>query len=49
MNSTGSPSRYFCMDHQGLVVARHTSTAGNVEMALSEKIALLLHPHVDVP
>ncbi len=25
------------------------STVGNVKIALSEKIALLLHPHVDVP
>ena len=28
---------------------RHTSTVGNVKTALSEKIALLLHPHVDIP
>ena len=27
----------------------HTSTVGNVTIALSEKIALLLHPHVDIP
>ncbi len=26
---------------------RHTSTVGNVKIA--EKIALLLHPHVDIP
>ena len=26
-----------------------TATVGNVEIALSEKIALLLHRHVDVP
>ena len=28
---------------------RHTSTVGNVTIALSEQIALLLHPHVDIP
>ena len=28
---------------------RHTATVGNVYTALSVKIALLLHPHVDVP
>ena len=29
--------------------ARHTSTVGNGKLGISEKIALLLHPHVDVP
>ena len=28
---------------------RHTSTVGNLKIALSENIALLLHPHVDIP
>ena len=28
---------------------RNTSTVGNVKIALSEKIAILLHPHVDIP
>ena len=28
--------------------ARHTSTLGNVKIILSEKIVLLLDPHVDV-
>ena len=28
---------------------RHTSTVGNVKIALSENIALLLNPHVDMP
>ena len=28
---------------------RHTSTVGNLKIALSERIALLLHPHVDIP
>ena len=29
--------------------ARHTSTVGNVNIALSEKVVLLLHAHVDFP
>ena len=28
---------------------RNTPPVGNVKIALSEKIALLLHPHVDFP
>ena len=31
------------------VAAWHTATVGNVKIALSENIALLLHRHVDVP
>ena len=54
MNSTVSPSFHFGMSHQGLALlpghrTRHTSTVGNVKIALSEKIVLLLHPRVDVP
>ena len=36
MNSTVSPSRYFCMDHQSLIAPRLTSAVGNVKIALSE-------------
>ena len=28
---------------------QHTSAVGNVIIAISENIVLLLHPHVDVP
>ena len=53
INSTVSPSFYFGMNYQGLVLpgqhARHTSTVGNVKIALSDKIVLLLHSHVDFP
>ena len=28
---------------------QHTATVGNLKIALSQKFALLLHPHVDVP
>ena len=41
------------MNHQGFVAARPTCPAYDAgrksEIVLSEKIALLLHPHVDVP
>ena len=54
MNSTVSPSCYFGMNHQGFDAARLTWPAyadgiENVKIGLSQKIALLLHPHVDVP
>ena len=55
MNSTMSQSRYFGMNRQCFAVSRLMwpgqveSTVGKVKIALSEKIALLLHPHVDVP
>ena len=41
MNSQGFPRR----DKHG----QHTPAVGNVKLALPENIALLLHPHVDVP
>ena len=34
---------------QGWQVCRHTTMVGNVKIALSENIVLLLHPRVDVP
>ena len=54
MNSTVLSSRYFGGTANALPRPidsgrRHTSTVGNVKIALSEKIALLLHPHVDIP
>ena len=50
MNSTVSPSHYFGMNCQGFAAARLTwLPVENVKIALSEKIALLLHPHVEVP
>ena len=53
MNSTVLPSRYFGRHPNALPrpidSGRHTLTVGNVKIALSEKIALLLHPHVDIP
>ena len=48
MNSTVPPSLHIGMNHQGQR-ARHTSTVRNLKIAISEKIALLLHPRVDVP
>ena len=35
------------MNHQGYAAARQTTPVGNVKIALSENIVLLLHPHVD--
>ena len=55
MNLTVLPSFHFGMNHQSFAAAgptcraRHTSMVGNVKMVVSEKIVLLLHPHVDVP
>ena len=50
MNSTALSSFQFGMNRQGFAAARlHTKTAGNLKIALSENIALLLNPHVDVP
>ena len=50
MNSTALPSRYVGTHRQCFAAAsltcRHTAMVGNVNIALSEKIALLLHPHV---
>ena len=52
MNSTVLPSRYFGGTANALPrpidSGRHASTVGNVKIALSEKIALLVHPHVDI-
>ena len=45
MKSTISPYCHFGMHDQGLPAAR----LRNIEIALFEKIVLLLHPHVDVP
>ena len=54
MISTGLPYFQFSMNSQGFSPARLTwpaymTTVGNVKIALPENIALLLHPHVDVP
>ena len=50
MNSTVLPSFHFGVNPQGFAAARPTWPAyGNVKIVLSEKIVLLLHPHVDVP
>ena len=56
MISTGLLYLQFSMNSQGFSPARLTWPAyddgtrlGNVKIALPENIALLLHPHVDVP
>ena len=53
MNSTALPSRYFGTHRQRFAAARLTwlgyAPVGNVKIALSENIALLLGRHVDVP
>ena len=53
INSTALPYLQFGMDCQGFAAARLTWAAcidgGNLKIALSENIALLLHRHVDVP
>ena len=48
------PSRYFGTHRQCFAAFRltwlaYSYTVGNVKIALSEKIALLVHRHVDVP
>ena len=51
MNSTALPYRYVGTHHECFAAAslsgRHTARVGNVTIVLSEKIALLLLPHVD--
>ena len=55
MISTGLPYLQLNMNSQGFSPARLTWPAnvmmavGNVKIALPENVALLLHPHVDVP
>ena len=53
MISTGLPYLQFSMNSQGFSPARLTWPAYDSgrkrENSLSENIALLLHPHVDVP
>ena len=49
MNSTVLPSFQFGMNSKCFAAARLTWPVGNVKIALPEKIAILLHPHVDVP
>ena len=51
MNSTALPSRYFGTHRQCFAAFRLTWLAysDGRKIALSEKIALLLHRHVDVP
>ena len=53
MNLTALPPRYFGTHRQCFTAAsltwRHTTTVRNVNIALYQNIALLLHPHVDVP
>ena len=56
MNSTVLPHCYFGTQRQGFAAAilmwpvyGDGTTVGNVKIALSEKVALVLHPHVDVP
>ena len=53
MNSTVLPSLQFGINYQGFAAARLAWPVyvddGKLEYGLSEKIALLLHRHVDVP
>ena len=53
MNSTALPYLHFGMNRQGVAAARLTWPAYDDgkkrRIALHENIALLLHPHVDVP
>ena len=49
MISTGLPYLQSSMNSQGFSPARFIWPVGNVKIALPENIALLLHPHVDVP
>ena len=52
MISTGLPYLQFSMNSEGFSrrdYGQHTTEVGNVNIALPENIALLLHPHVDVP
>ena len=53
MISTVLPCLHFSMYSQGFAAARlawpDTVTVGNVKIAVPENIALLLHPHVDIP
>ena len=53
MISTGLPYLQFSMNGEGFARARFTWPAYDDgrkhEIALPENIALLLHPHVDVP
>ena len=48
MKSIVMPSFQFGMNYQGFA-APILAWPGNLKIALSEKIALLLHRHVDVP
>ena len=43
------PCLHFGMNRQCFDAVRLAWPAYDVKIALSEKIALLLHPHVDVP
>ena len=54
MISTALPYRYFGTHRQCFAAFRftwlaHSAMVGNVKIALPEKIAFMLHRHVDVP
>ena len=54
MNSTLLPSRYFgthrqCFAAANLTWPTYVDGRKREQIALSEQIALLLHPHIDIP